>query len=80
MCDRVECEYPRTSMVFQVDSGVNTNYFASLIEYEDEDGDLARVDLQQGLDLDMWVPMQRSWVSFGNLITAWNYELLSQSG
>ena len=61
MCDRVECEYPGTSVVFQVDSGSNPNYFASLIEYEDGDGDLARVDLQQGLDSDMWVPMQRSW-------------------
>ena len=61
MCDRVECEYPRTLVVFQVDSGANPNYFASLIEYEDGDGDLARVDLQQSLDSDMWVPMQRSW-------------------
>ncbi|KAJ9680682.1 hypothetical protein PVL29_019871 [Vitis rotundifolia] len=58
---RVECEYPGTSVAFHVDSGSNSNYFASLIEYEDGDGDLARVDLQQALDSDMWVPMQQSW-------------------
>ncbi|CBI16588.3 hypothetical protein VitviT2T_023413 [Vitis vinifera] len=58
---RVECEYPGTSVVFHVDSGSNSNYFASLIEYEDGDGDLARVYLQQALDSDMWVPMQQSW-------------------
>ncbi|XP_034709903.1 expansin-B18-like [Vitis riparia] len=58
---RVECEYPGASVAFHVDSGSNPNYFACLIEYEDGDGELAGVDLQQALHSETWVPMQQSW-------------------
>ncbi|KAA8515907.1 hypothetical protein F0562_019086 [Nyssa sinensis] len=58
---RVQCNYPGVSVVFHVDAGSNPNYFASLIEYEDGDGDLAGVDLKQALDSDTWLPMQQSW-------------------
>ena len=48
-------------MAFHVDAGSNPNYFASLIEYEDGDGDLSGVDLKEALDSDTWTPMQQSW-------------------
>ncbi|KAA8520475.1 hypothetical protein F0562_014731 [Nyssa sinensis] len=57
----VECKYPGMSVAFHVDAGSNPNYFASLIEYEDGDGDLAGVDLKQALDSETWLPMQESW-------------------
>ncbi|KAK8498771.1 hypothetical protein V6N13_140140 [Hibiscus sabdariffa] len=58
---KVECNYPGINIVFHVDSGSNPNYFATLIEYENGDGDLASVDLKQALDSDSWQPMQQSW-------------------
>lgn len=47
-------------MTFHVDSGSNPFYFATVIEFEDGDGDLASVDLQQA-KLNTWIPMQHSW-------------------
>ncbi|XP_022759497.1 putative expansin-B2 [Durio zibethinus] len=58
---KVECNYPGTTVAFHVDSGSNPNYFATLIEYENGDGDLASVDLKQALDTASWQPMQQSW-------------------
>ncbi|KAF5446204.1 hypothetical protein F2P56_031847 [Juglans regia] len=58
---RVECNYRGKSLAFHVDSGSNPNYFASLIEYEQGDGDLGAVHLKQALDSDTWLPMQQSW-------------------
>ncbi|KAL4323365.1 hypothetical protein GQ457_11G000730 [Hibiscus cannabinus] len=58
---KVECNYPGTTIAFHVDSGSNPSYFATLIEYENGDGDLASVDLKQALDSDSWQPMQQSW-------------------
>ncbi|KAJ7950886.1 expansin B2 [Quillaja saponaria] len=58
---RVGCSYPGTSLAFHVDAGSNSNYFASLIEYEDGDGDLGRVELKQALDSNSWLSMQQSW-------------------
>lgn len=57
---RVECNYPRTSISFIVDSGSNSNYFAALIEYEDGDGELGSVELKQ-VDSYSWIPMKQSW-------------------
>lgn len=58
---RVQCNYPGKTITFHVDSGSNSNYFASLIEYGDGDGDLGTVELKQALDGDSWRPMQQSW-------------------
>ncbi|KAJ4727193.1 Beta-expansin [Melia azedarach] len=58
---RAECNYPGKTITFHVDSGSNPDYFATLIEYEDGDGDLSSVELKQALDTDSWVPMQQSW-------------------
>ena len=49
------------SIAFHVDSGSNSNYFASLIEYEDGDGDVSAVDLKQATDSSTWLSMQESW-------------------
>ncbi|XP_021887094.1 putative expansin-B2 [Carica papaya] len=58
---KVECNYPQKTVTFHIDSGSNSNYFATLIEYEDGDGELAGVELKQALDSDTWLPMQQSW-------------------
>lgn len=58
---RVKCNYRGTSLAFHVDSGSNANYFACLIEYEDGDGDLAKVELKEATDSATWKPMQQSW-------------------
>ncbi|MBA0620509.1 hypothetical protein Godav_006216, partial [Gossypium davidsonii] len=58
---KVDCKYPGTTIAFHVDPGSNPNYFATLIEYTNGDGDLASVDLKQALDTDGWQPMQQSW-------------------
>ncbi|XP_028754182.1 putative expansin-B2 [Neltuma alba] len=58
---RVKCNYRGTSLAFHVDSGSNANYFACLVEYEDGDGDLAKVELKEALDSATWTPMQQSW-------------------
>ncbi|XP_052192168.1 expansin-B18-like [Diospyros lotus] len=58
---RAECNYPGATVAFHVDAGSNPNYFVTLIEYEDGDGDLSGVNLKQALDSDSWQPMQQSW-------------------
>ncbi|XP_059633913.1 putative expansin-B2 [Cornus florida] len=58
---RVQCNYPGVTIAFHVDAGSNPSYFASVVEYEAGDGDLASVDLKQALDSDSWQPMQHSW-------------------
>lgn len=58
---RVECDYPGATVAFHIDAGSNSNYFATLIEYEDGDGDLSGVQLKQALDSDTWEAMQQSW-------------------
>ncbi|CAA3005774.1 expansin-B15-like precursor [Olea europaea subsp. europaea] len=44
---RVACDYSGKTIMFRVDQGSNPEYFMVMIEFEEGDGDLARVDLQQ---------------------------------
>ncbi|KAI3458325.1 hypothetical protein Pfo_014988 [Paulownia fortunei] len=59
---RVACEYSGKNIVFHVDPGSNPSYFAVVIEFEEGDGDLARVDLQQASsEPGEWWEMNQSW-------------------
>lgn len=58
---KVACNYPGQTLTFKVDAGSNSNYFATLIEYEDGDGELGSVGLKQALDSGSWESMQESW-------------------
>ncbi|QCE05599.1 hypothetical protein DEO72_LG9g603 [Vigna unguiculata] len=69
--NRVACEYPRTSIVFHVDSGSNQDYFAVMVEYEDGDGELERVELKEDSS-NSWEAMQQSWGAI------WKYNKGSQ--
>ncbi|KAF8379227.1 hypothetical protein HHK36_028658 [Tetracentron sinense] len=57
---RVQCNYPGVSVTFRVDAGSNPNYFATVIEFAEGDGDLGGVYLRQA-GSGMWIPMQQSW-------------------
>ncbi|XP_019055472.1 PREDICTED: expansin-B15-like [Nelumbo nucifera] len=58
---RVQCNYPGVSVAFHVDSGSNGYYFATVIEFENGDGDLAAVDLQESSRPGTWLSMKQSW-------------------
>lgn len=58
---RVQCNYAGRTIAFHVDSGSNQEYFAALIEYEEGDGDLNKVELKEALDSSSWDTMQQSW-------------------
>ncbi|KAL5862241.1 hypothetical protein ACOSQ3_003521 [Xanthoceras sorbifolium] len=58
---RVLCNYPGMMVAFHVDSGSNPYYFATVVEFEDGDGNLAAVELQQDGQYNTWLPMQQSW-------------------
>ncbi|KFK37302.1 hypothetical protein AALP_AA4G239600 [Arabis alpina] len=58
---KVECNYVGKTVTFKVEEGSNTNYFAALVEYEDGDGEIGRVELKQALDSDTWLTMSHLW-------------------
>ncbi|KAF5743611.1 hypothetical protein HS088_TW08G00196 [Tripterygium wilfordii] len=61
---RVACDYSGKTITFQVDSGSNPTYFATVIEFEDGDGDLAGVELKEegsSGGVESWRAMQQSW-------------------
>ncbi|KAL2326613.1 hypothetical protein Fmac_025671 [Flemingia macrophylla] len=57
---RVECNYRGVKIAFHVDPGCNQEYFAVVVEYEDGDGEIDKVELREASSAS-WYPMQRSW-------------------
>ncbi|XP_062087151.1 putative expansin-B2 [Humulus lupulus] len=57
---RVACDYSGKRIAFHVDKGSNSNYFASVVEFEEGDGDLASVELKEASSK-TWRAMQQSW-------------------
>ncbi|KAL6963361.1 atexpb2,athexp beta 1.4,expb2, partial [Sarracenia purpurea var. burkii] len=64
---RVQCNYRGYSVTFQVDRGSNPYYFAVEIEFENGDGDLGKVEIQQA-GTNYFSPMQ---LSFG---ATWKFQ------
>ncbi|KAJ8772318.1 hypothetical protein K2173_027495 [Erythroxylum novogranatense] len=63
---RVACDYPGRKIAFHVDQGSNPNYFAVVVEFEDGDGDLAAVGLEDAASStqtngQQWRELQQSW-------------------
>ncbi|CAN1145213.1 EXPB18 [Linum perenne] len=58
---RVPCLYRGKTITFAVDAGSNPFYLATVIEFENGDGQLRLVEMKQGSRSDPWVPMQRLW-------------------
>ncbi|XP_021898530.1 putative expansin-B2 [Carica papaya] len=67
---KVNCNYHGKTMTFHVDSGSTSNYFATLIEYVDGDGELTKVELKQALNSDTWLTMQNLWGALWKLNSA----------
>ncbi|KAF7090335.1 hypothetical protein CFC21_093099 [Triticum aestivum] len=57
---RVPCKYPGVNIAFRVDQGANPFYFKTLIEFEDDDGDLKAVALKEA-GSGAWTPMAQDW-------------------
>ncbi|KAL5569863.1 hypothetical protein UlMin_026438 [Ulmus minor] len=57
---RVACDYSGKTIAFHVDAGSNPEYFATVVEFEEGDGDLAGLELKEASS-DEWRPMQQSW-------------------
>ncbi|CAM0944617.1 unnamed protein product [Alopecurus aequalis] len=57
---RVPCKYPGVKITFRVDQGSNPFYFKTLIEFEDDDGDLKAVALKMA-GSSSWTPMVHDW-------------------
>ncbi|CAL5331373.1 unnamed protein product [Camellia sinensis] len=79
----VPCHYTGFNLAFRVDSGSNPFYFATAIEYENGDGDLSRVELQNGAS-GSWLPMQQSFGAVWKLNAAvpgpLSFRITSSSG
>lgn len=58
---RVACDYSRKKIAFHVDEGSNSEYFAVVIEFEEGDGDLGKVELKEKGKNCKWRQMQQSW-------------------
>ncbi|KAK6250406.1 Expansin [Theobroma cacao] len=66
---RVACYYSGKTIVFHVDMGSNSNYFAVLVEFEEGDGDLAGVYLKEtSSGSGDWRAMQQSWGAVWKLV------------
>ncbi|XP_057872693.1 expansin-B3 [Cryptomeria japonica] len=57
---RVPCEYPGKKVTFHVNEGSTDHWFSVLIEYENGDGDLQEVDLQQN-NSTVWEGLKQTW-------------------
>ena len=57
---RVACDYSGKTIAFHVDQGSNSNYFATVVEFEEGDGDLGAVELKEASS-GTWRAMQQSW-------------------
>ena len=57
---RVPCKYPGVNIACRVDQGSNPFYFKTLIEFEDDDGDLKAVALKEAGSR-AWTPMAQDW-------------------
>lgn len=58
------CDYSGKTIAFHVDQGSNPNYFATVIEFEEGDGDLGSVELKDASSsngYEEWRAMQQSW-------------------
>ncbi|KAI4334834.1 hypothetical protein L6164_013543 [Bauhinia variegata] len=55
---RVACQFG-TNIALKVDSGSNPYYFSLVIEYENDNSNLAAVHLKQAQPSDSWVSMKR---------------------
>ncbi|CAL9766932.1 unnamed protein product [Musa acuminata subsp. burmannicoides] len=67
---RVHCKYSSVNVSFKMDAGSNPYYFAVVIEFEDGDGDLSAVDVQQA-GSGFWIPTQQSWGAVWKLNSGW---------
>ncbi|XP_060182634.1 putative expansin-B2 [Lycium barbarum] len=57
---RVPCNYPQTTVTFQIDQGSNPSYFSCVIEFQNGEGDLNSVELR-ATSSDQWLQMKQSW-------------------
>ncbi|KAI4973068.1 hypothetical protein ZWY2020_016912 [Hordeum vulgare] len=78
-------EYPGVNIAFRVDQGSNPFYFKTLIEFEDDDGDLKAVALKEA-GSGAWTQMTQDWgalwrLNNGNRLRApFSLRLTSDSG
>ncbi|XP_077234167.1 expansin-B15-like [Tasmannia lanceolata] len=85
---RVACNYGGMNIAFHVDSGSNPYYFAVVVEFENGEGEVAGIGLQQPSDQssNSWLPMQESWgavwkLNYGSVLKApFSLKLISPSG
>ncbi|KAJ3678687.1 hypothetical protein LUZ60_002490 [Juncus effusus] len=57
---RVPCNYRGHNVAFHIEVGSNPMYLAVLIEYQNGEGDLSKVELKEGAS-GAWTPFKQSW-------------------